>query len=342
MSEALIAAFSKLPLQSKSYNCGSTAVFAVMKVLGLNPELSADDVEKIMGTNPVIGTTGRIMKDGLRRCGISTFLGGSHLKASLRNDFVIMRTVISGSRHWLVGLAADGKNNITVWDPSLGVGAFDSQTISRFRRPVNQEACFISRDPEIHQAFHKPRSTSSVDELKPSRKPIHEIPLQHFLFQSVAGSRTILEESDFGLTEIAYIEKCARAVGLFAADPQFRPMEYQHPNLLFFGERGDDYFNNMLVRDRQTNEPVAVISRGTTYVVPARRGEGIGAELVLAAYSDARLNFLNPSHYSRAGFQSRVSAWKKARLSAGLDVAEAEAFTRPQFAAEAPARAVFS
>lgn len=78
----------------------------------------------------------------------------------------------------------------------------------------------------------------------------------------------------------------------------------------------------LVIADCRSREPLGAILNGMTFVPPAARGQGVGAELVWLSEA-AGLGLLMPSHFSLDGFHGRLGAHRRhveRAVKAGLHV----------------------
>ncbi|MCA3267173.1 MAG: hypothetical protein ING19_14015 [Azospirillum sp.] len=328
-----------LELQNKAWNCGSTAFHAAIRTIGLHPDLDPDSIEILMGTNDVVGTIPRYISRAAFLLGVEGFRinpAGSlpadmkprfvawkmeFLESALHRHLVLLRTSMGGSKHWILALSRRPDGDFEIFDPARGYVDMNAEEVFSAWAARKFDGFAIDRRPEEHrQALKEPMTAAQAIALAPKSKPVFEMTFQEFLELPQGSSDfrpRIVDEADFGAAEIAAIAAARQAVEEFPRNPSFRRMKIDHPALEFRAESGRDSINDMLVVDRATKRVAGVCAHGTTYVVPEFRGRGVGRDMVLAAHSHPGLRFLAPSHFSKAGFAARLSAYRKAYADAG-------------------------
>jgi ABC-type bacteriocin/lantibiotic exporters, contain an N-terminal double-glycine peptidase domain len=311
--------------QPDAISCGATCVRMIMNALDFYPRLTIPQIMEVIGTNPVVGTTPARTLSGLDGIGVYGELKTNPLNPiatlvglSLKQELTMFRVATPG-KHWVVLDPAKKvtPDNVPVLCPSLGridvpMKQFLESWISR-----GGQALTFSPNRNWHQASREELSLDEIMDRLP--KLIHETPLSAF------ARGMVIADHEWGAAEHRMVENAELEIRKAARDPWSRPIGYQTDDYLFRATGGDYISPVMVVQSRKTGEVVAGISHGTRWVNPDFRGQGLGRELVLAAYHDRAIRFLYPSHFSVGGFMSRVSAHREAvtrALARGLQVSE--------------------
>jgi GNAT superfamily N-acetyltransferase len=140
--------------QSKGYTCGPTAMKILLDFIKY-PEVSVDYLEKVSGTDDVLGCTDVGMSKMLDHLGIkydrivdeteqNSF---DKLDQHLKNDKVILRTLTKGVKHWIVVYDKIG-NVYKCSDPWLGLISYDKDHINYIWAPRKYDAFLVTTDNE--------------------------------------------------------------------------------------------------------------------------------------------------------------------------------------------------
>lgn len=314
--------------QPDGYTCGPACIRMALDHLGFRPDLSVRSIGEEMGTNPRTGTTHVEMARGLVNRGLAHARPATagfaddpeaalaHLRSELEaRRIVFLRTLVGGWKHWVLVHAVQADGDFRVACPSRG---------SLRWTPGHLLECWSARGFD-HFAVpgerrHHPGALA-MEASREGRRAVHEMTLREFL-----GGVPVIPDHRLQRRHHEAIARCASLVPAMGSDPAAEEMAYDAmPGFAFLalpsasGWRACD----MAAVERETGAVAGGILGGVRWVHPDFRGRGLGAELVLAAYSDPGRTFLMPSSYSEAGHASRVAAHRIAverALAAGLEV----------------------
>lgn len=313
--------------QPNGYTCGSTCVRMLLDYLEFRKDLSINDLSSLMGTNPLTGTTEVEMERGLSEMGLvharpqGIGLKGkgpalAHLRHVLdQGDAVMLRTLVHGCKHWVVVHGHVPKGNFLVTCPSTGFQTWN---------PTRLHEAWSAREYDHFTApgdrsLHPQALAEEVRERMASWRPVHEMSLREF-----TGDLKVIRDSRQSWWHRSAIDEASKEIISMGKFGQGRDMLYGIGSPFLFREiPRSGYIKNMVAFARDTGQTAGGIHNGLRWVHPSFRGQGLGAELALAAHSDPESRFLCPTSYSEAGYGSRVMAHRLAvrrALEAGLHV----------------------
>lgn len=140
--------------QTKGYTCGPTAMKILLDFINY-PEVSVDYLEKVSGTDGVLGCTDVGMSKMLDHLGIkynrivdgNTQDSFNKLDDHLKKDKVILRTLTKGVKHWIVVYDKIG-NIYKCSDPWLGLISYNEDQINSIWSPRKYDAFLVATDVE--------------------------------------------------------------------------------------------------------------------------------------------------------------------------------------------------
>ncbi len=158
--------------QHKGYVCGTTSIKMILKYLKYPDNISLDYLEKITGTNDQVGCTDVFMAKGLdtlgvkykRIVGLDKEKSFEELNASLlSNKKIILRTLTSGIKHWIVVYKYDNGTYFCA-DPWQGKIRYTENDIISIWKPRNYDAFIILEDVESRPVVEKITSEKDKEE----------------------------------------------------------------------------------------------------------------------------------------------------------------------------------
>ena len=332
--------------QPDGYTCGSTCVRIVLNHLEFLPHTSLAELTRMMGTNPVTGTTDVEMGRGLLLAGLSHAhpstegLGAQgaalgYLERLLGDgQLVMLRTLMSGCKHWIVvhGCRSDG--TFLCMCPSRGAISLP---------PPQVFACWAARGFDhfsvpARRSLHPVALASEAAARLAGWKPVHAMTLGEF-----TGGAPVIDDRRQSAWHRRMVDEAADALRR-PGRPEGRLLDYRIPGcpgVSFTGHAREGCIDDMILRTRADGRVLGGIHNGVRWVEPRERGRGLGAELALAAFSEPDRRYLQPGSYSEAGYGSRLSAHRIAvarALEAGLEVADPGSSITVQPTAEHQAR----
>lgn len=333
MSDDLLCGVPELPpvRQPNGYTCGPSCLRMVLNHLCFLPDMPLARLSRQMGCNPQTGTTEVEMARGLALCGLSYTRPGlgfgadgvealDHLRGEIEDGkLVLLRTLMQGTKHWVVVHAFGGEDNdlFEVTCPVLGRETWEGKFLLEGWAARGYDHMSLPAQRRLHpEAMAMERRM-----LQQGWRPVHQMTLAEFI-----GPHPVIEEADFRPWHHALLARSAQSIPMLARHPKARLMDYDAaPGFRFLAVPGQGLIDFMVVVDAANGAVAGGIDQGTRWVDPGYRGRGLGAELALAAHSEPGSRFLAPVSYSRAGWASRVAAHRLAvgrALEAGLDVPE--------------------
>jgi len=265
-----------------------------MVAANIHPDRGPPDVVELAhraGTNPRTGTTEVEMAKALNAIQVVWQRGTGRTTAGLcrlldREAMILLRTDV-GTKHWVV-LAGYDREGFDVLCPSRG---------------------------RCHWTFeyaYKVWSVRDFDHFVVDRRgsqrrilPVHLQAPEEFL----RCSRPPIPEREFGRYERDQTARVLCFAAEATVDPLYR-IPYAAAGLEFYRvPRGLSEFGLVATTAGKPGERIGAILGGTKAVLPAWRGNGYGAELTLAAFSDSPYQYLfECCYFSEGGYQSRVAA----------------------------------
>lgn len=307
--------------QPNNYTCGPTCIAILSSALRApSRKLPVSVIGEFAGTNPRTGTTEVEMARGLTFAGLAWRRGSARSLEELqrelfRNNLIALRTGINGSKHWVVvDRYHSDTRSFSVMCPTSGPTTWsDEQLLTRW-------ACrdfdhfVVPGMPIAHQ---------------PQIRPIHEMTLQDF-----TRNGSVVREQDYRGAEQNMIDRAAEFVRGAVADPLHELRTRFHGWTFFRVLNGEPVgmLDLLGVHESAPGRPMAAIRGGVSYVDPELRGTGGGVGLILASHNDTPHRYTCPSHFSEAGYATRVRAHALAIHMAqerGLEVSAAVVDSNP-------------
>ena len=119
--DKLLESDPELMYQPDGITCGPTSIRMVACAIG--KDFTLEEISAACGTNDRVGTTDVMLIKGLSDLGIPYQVGSERtpegLQASLPDNFIILRTLTRGIKHWVVLYSFRG-GKFLVNDPWLG------------------------------------------------------------------------------------------------------------------------------------------------------------------------------------------------------------------------------
>ena len=314
--------------QPDAISCGATAASMVLKALGLLPPGGIADIQKLIRTNPQTGTIPWAVVEGLANIGVvaqhredrtAKSSPDSHIWRLLEDregkNYVMLRLLVGGyGKHWVVAEKLPN-GQISLIDP--GNGAIIRQGFSSIVKDWvarNCEAITIPMNPTRHPAKSPPSdlTPASSGMIKPEENSLldwltHKTPIPTLVSNAVYERDFVHDPKDFG-----------RLLDELAQDPYLRPLNgvlgIKNKAAKFYVVGGPGYNESMIVR--LNGRVVGGLLNGTNYVLPEYRRQGLGADLLLTASQFPFFRFLKPTVYSEDGYRARLSAHRRALMSA--------------------------
>ena len=314
--------------QPDAISCGATAASMVLKALGLLPSGGIADIQKLIRTNPQTGTIPWAVVEGLANIGVvaqhredrtaksspDTYIWRL-LEDREGKNYVMLRLLVGGyGKHWVV---AEKLPNglISLIDPGNGAkirGGFSSIVQHWVAR--NCEAITIPMNPTRHPAKAPPSdlTPASSGMIKPEENSLldwltHKKQVPTLVSNAVYERDFVHDPKDFG-----------RLLDELAQDPYLRPLKgilgLKNKAAKFYVVGGPGYNESMVVS--LNGRVVGGLLNGKNYVLPEYRRQGLGADLLLTASQFPFFRFLKPTVYSEDGYRARLSAHRRALLSA--------------------------
>ncbi len=314
--------------QPDAISCGATAASMVLKALGFLPSGGIADIQKLIRTNPQTGTIPWAVVEGLANIGVvaqhredrtAKSSPDSYIWRLLEDregkNYAMLRLLVGGhGKHWVVAEKLPN-GQMSLIDPGNGAkihGGFSSIVQDWVAR--NCEAITIPMNPAQHPAKAPPSdlTPASSGMIKPEENSLldwltHKTATPTLVSNAVYERDFVHDPKDFG-----------RLLNELAQDPYLRPMKgiigIKNKDAKFYVVGGPGYNESMVVR--LNGRVVGGLLNGTNYVLPEYRRQGLGGDLLLTASQFPFFRFLKPTVYSENGYRARLSAHRRALMSA--------------------------
>lgn len=283
--------------QPNAFTCGPTCVAILASaVRAPSRKLPPSVIGEFAGTNPATGTTEVEMAAGLTFAGLDWRRGSARSLQDLRrdvmaNNLVALRTLIHGMKHWVVVHDCNPLDDtFSIMCPATGPGIWSGDQLLQRWAARDFDHFVIPGAPIAHQ---------------PSTPSIHELTFDRF----INGAR-VLRDSEQRSSELRMIEDAAETVQHGRIDPLHR-IRHTFEGWTYYRDPSPrtGFARTMFgVHESRPDTISAGIVRGLTYITPEMRGKGGGVGLLLAAYSDSPHRYVCPTHFSEAGYATRVRA----------------------------------
>jgi ABC-type bacteriocin/lantibiotic exporter with double-glycine peptidase domain len=136
----------KLLRQPNGFSCGNTCIKMILDYLEIYQDVSIKDIINICGSNSKFGTRHTEMMVGLdffkipyKRNDITILDSDIQIK-TLNNildngNIFLLRTLLSGVKHWMIVIGKDENNNFIINDPWSGSKLYNDTEIIKIWKP---------------------------------------------------------------------------------------------------------------------------------------------------------------------------------------------------------------
>ena len=326
--------------QPDEITCGPTCVKMILDHLGFYDSLGIEEIAGLCDTSPETGTTDAGFIKGFDALGLSwtrPVISGQAestldaLRTSLASgNLVLLRTLVEGMKHWVIAYGYT-ENGFQVACPLEGAAHYANDTLHGSWAARDHDCFVIPGYADQHPEAVLKEAAWSAARVFESEMP-HRIPLPDFMGVDIVIPNA--ERLSWCVRAVDDVRAFAKRVENAVHDGTIDLAESAALRRIPYFAQADFSFyecrlgtgTSMMVFHERSGEAVGCIHHGTRWVAEDWRGQGIGVEMILAAYSLPHQCFLSPFAYSESGWGSRLAAHRTAiqrALDIGLTVPDA-------------------